>query len=307
MPAFRHVVVGLDLTPGSGALTAGSRAAIAHVRWLARGTGLRCTLLHSAAADEHFDRGERAYRSVPAGGTPQVALEQAARELAAAGVKVDLEVTGERAWLAITRRVLEAPADLVIVGKRSESDPDGPRVGSEVQKLLRECPCAVWVVKPTAEPPPRCILAATDLSPVGDQVLERSLHLARRAEAELHVVHAFQLTMEVQMKGEAAEAEYVRRSTAQASERIRRSLAAIDSAQPADLHVGLVSPTRAVLECVERLSPDLVVMGTVSRGGVAGLLVGNTAERLLPRLDTSLLTLKPADFVCPIEADDRGA
>jgi nucleotide-binding universal stress UspA family protein len=45
-------------------------------------------------------------------------------------------------------------------------------------------------------------------------------------------------------------------------------------------------------------------MGTISRGGVAGLLLGNTAERLLSRLDVSLLALKPADFVCPVTFDD---
>jgi universal stress protein E len=43
------------------------------------------------------------------------------------------------------------------------------------------------------------------------------------------------------------------------------------------------------------------VMGTISRGGIPGVLVGNTAERLLPRLDCSLLTVKPEDFVCPVE------
>ena len=34
-----------------------------------------------------------------------------------------------------------------------------------------------------------------------------------------------------------------------------------------EVHVGLTSPTRAVLECVERFSPELLVMGTISRGG----------------------------------------
>jgi universal stress protein E len=296
---FRHAVVGVDLAPGSGALTRGSLAALDHVRWLSQATALACTLLHSTAGDEHFDGGERGYRWA-AGPAPREALEAAARDLAAAGVKAELEVTEERAWLAITRRVLRAPADLVIVGKRSETDPGGPRLGSQTQKLLRNCPCAVWAVGPGVAPPPRCILAATDLTQVGDTVLERAGRLARRAAAELHVVHAFQLSMEAQLRGEALRDAYVRRTTAHASERIRRGLAALDPDLAAHLHVGLASPTRAVLECCARLSPDLVVMGTVSRGGVAGLLVGNTAERLLPRLDTSLLTVKPADFVCPI-------
>ena len=56
----------------------------------------------------------------------------------------------------------------------------------------------------------------------------------------------------------------------------------------------------AIREAVEHLHPDLLVMGTVSRGGLAGFLIGNTAERLLDRVDCSLLTVKPNEFVSPV-------
>ena len=59
------------------------------------------------------------------------------------------------------------------------------------------------------------------------------------------------------------------------------------------------APEHVILAAVERRRPDLVVMGTVSREGVSGFLVGNTAERLLHRLDCSLLTVKPRGFVAP--------
>ena len=72
----------------------------------------------------------------------------------------------------------------------------------------------------------------------------------------------------------------------------------------AELHVGLTSPSNAILACVDRMNPDLVVMGTISRAGIAGLSVGNTAERMLAHLDCSLLTVKPADFVCPVRSDE---
>ena len=72
----------------------------------------------------------------------------------------------------------------------------------------------------------------------------------------------------------------------------------------AKLHVGLTSPSNAILACVDRLKPDLVVMGTISRAGIAGLSVGNTAERMLGHLDCSMLTVKPADFVCPVRLDE---
>jgi nucleotide-binding universal stress UspA family protein len=48
---------------------------------------------------------------------------------------------------------------------------------------------------------------------------------------------------------------------------------------------------------------DLVVMGTVARSGIAGLLMGNTAERVLRKLPGSVLAVKPDGFVSPVRPD----
>ncbi len=49
---------------------------------------------------------------------------------------------------------------------------------------------------------------------------------------------------------------------------------------------------------------DLVVMGTVARGGLAGLLIGNAAERMLRKLPCSVLAVKPDGFVSPVRLED---
>jgi hypothetical protein len=48
---------------------------------------------------------------------------------------------------------------------------------------------------------------------------------------------------------------------------------------------------------------DLIVMGTVSRAGIAGLLISNTAEKILQQVDCSMLTVKPEGFFTPIKLD----
>jgi nucleotide-binding universal stress UspA family protein len=67
------------------------------------------------------------------------------------------------------------------------------------------------------------------------------------------------------------------------------------------IHVVCDAPTHAIQHDVEEHRADLIVLGTVSRGGIAGFLIGNTAERLLRRIETSVLAVKPPDFVCPVE------
>ena len=45
---------------------------------------------------------------------------------------------------------------------------------------------------------------------------------------------------------------------------------------------------------------DLLVMGTVCRTGIAGFLIGNTAEEVLNQVDCSVLTRKLEGFVTPV-------
>ena len=51
---------------------------------------------------------------------------------------------------------------------------------------------------------------------------------------------------------------------------------------------GILIPALAAANEIE-----LIVMGTVSRTGIAGLLIGNTAEKVLRQVACSVLTVKP--------------
>ena len=63
---------------------------------------------------------------------------------------------------------------------------------------------------------------------------------------------------------------------------------------PADVIAGFAKAGRV----------DLIVMGTVARTGIGGLLIGNTAETVLQRVDCSVLAVKPAGFISPVGLDE---
>jgi nucleotide-binding universal stress UspA family protein len=46
-------------------------------------------------------------------------------------------------------------------------------------------------------------------------------------------------------------------------------------------------------------------MGTVARSGTSGILIGNTAERILNSIECSVLALKPDSFVSSIKLRDN--
>ena len=298
------MLAALDMGANGEEITAGSRKALERAFWIARRVGASLTVLHSEKPDEHWDPETRGFVPGLVGGSDRRGiLEKALAALTTEGVSTHVVVRSESAWLAVVREVLEREIDVVIAAKRTSVDSDDRKLGTVARKLLRKCPCAVWLEDPRESRDPSIILAATDLTPVGDRIVGLSASVAHALGAKLHVVHAFSLSMEAQLEGGDARREFERQEHDGAVAQIEQVLASTPMAGAADIHVGLTSPTQAVLKSVARLRPGLVVMGTVSRGGIPGLLMGNTAERLIDRIDCALLTVKPAEFVCPVTLD----
>ena len=299
MERFTKILVGLDVTPDGQAVSQGSRRAASQAQWLAERSGAALTFLHASWADAHEEHGHL----LPGLGVEgERALERFADEYRRPGTQVELEIVEERPWIELSRRAARGAADLVFVGRRNQAG-DHP-FGSTAKKLIRKCPVPVWVVKPDAEILQRVVLAATDLSAVGDRAIELGAYVARTQEAALHVVHAWQLPMSLQLShGRERDEDFEEALESigrEASKRIHATLARIAAGLEPHVHAACDSPSRLIREAVIRLGVDLLVMGTLSRSGVPGLLMGNTAERILAKVDCSVLAIKPEGFVSPV-------
>ena len=306
MPHFKEILVGLELMPKGKALTQGSSKALSQAIWLAQTSGGSLRLVHSVWSDSYYEPVAKSMSVVHEGLSEKGhnVLEAALSEAKDAGVRTELEIVEERSWIALIRAVQAGRGDSVVVGKRNKEGSD-KKLGSTAMKLLRKCPAPVWVVKPEHDLVHKLVLSATDLSPVGDRAVEFGAFVAgRRDDCEMHVVHAYQVPLELQMRSaNMSEEEYaaeVERMRSNAHDEIDTVLAKTDLDREAQIHIGRNNPSAAIREAVEHLHPDLLVMGTISRAGVAGMIVGNTAERLLDRVDCSMLAVKPDDFESPV-------
>ena len=55
-------------------------------------------------------------------------------------------------------------------------------------------------------------------------------------------------------------------------------------------------PDNMIVQFINDQAIDLVVLGTVARRGLWGVLLGNMAERVLPGVRCSVVAVKPPDF-----------
>lgn len=300
-----QILVGIELHVEGSGLTQGSALAAEQALWLAGELEAKVTFVHSTKGDSYVESGGRTFLVVHEGISPaaRAELDKLTARFAAAGAGGELVLSEEKPWLAIVKEALRRKPDMVVLGKHNEED-TGARLGSVAAKVLRKCPTAVWVVKPGSSVPPRKIIAATDLSDVGQEAIETAARLARAGDGELHVAHAYQLTMEEQLLSSREEGVFERaheRAVAALEEHVTVATAGVEKVER---HVTCHAPVPALLALERTLHADLVVMGTVSRGGIPGFLLGNTAEKVLPRTVCSILAVKPHDFISPIQLED---
>jgi universal stress protein E len=301
MDRYRSLVVGLDLAPDGRSLSRGSAQAAREAQALAERTGARLSFLHSTFRESVTFEGDPTHPEEPLSPDSLEVLERACRDCA--GDSASLEIVTAPAWLELIRWVVSGRADLVVVARRNHAAADGRSLGTNALKLLRKCPAPVWSVNPERSSFEGCVVAATDLSPVGRRATELAGYFASTFDLEWHIVHAYQISLSLQMSGDLETAagspgEPRARLEKDLRVRIEEGLADFDPAP--QLHVGCDAPNHAIESALEHLKPSLLVMGSLSRTGLAGLLVGNTAERLLPHVDCSLLTVKPEGFVSPV-------
>jgi universal stress protein E len=323
MPPFRNILVGIDLTCCER-LEVDSLGSLAHntlhlARWLARISGGRLTIL--AALNEHspfWDLIDPEHRSALSRDVRQSA-DRVLRELAGQepGLgEVRTVVAPGPGWSEIVQQVLRDQHDLVVVGSRPANSLRRALFGSTSLRLLRQCPCPVWVAHQGIEQGPRRILIATDLGPAAQEALRLGVALSRLAAgAHLHVLHAIEYPLDrLWSTGlpDNWEEAYHRDLRTEAAGKITRQLelagaAADDGNVSIHLTDEMGLPDDAILRFIRDHSIDLLVMGTAARSGLAQAFLGNTAERLLPELPCSVVVAKAAEFQRPIIVERQGS
>ena len=241
------------------------------------------------------------------------------------GVESQGKLVHGKSWLEIIRQVLRGKHDLVVVGTRDITNLRRMFFGNTSMKLLRRCPCPVLVTKPLtfasgvlgaglhrapgANGSHLNILVATDLKPSSKDALRLGIALARQMHARLHILHVVEYQLdEVCNIGlpDAKQDEYRRKVRTHAQAALHAQLEKTDyQALGARIEIHLAGdvglPDVAIQHFIQVYQIHLLVMGTIGRGGIRGIMIGNTAERLLPEVHCSVLAVKPPDFVCPVE------
>lgn len=290
-----------------------SRAVLHKAAHLARALGVELELFYPAFDPDIVHPARGSSRSVDEGIREYVhqrerQLWSLAEEVREPGLKVHTYVEWDtRPDIAIIRAVLRRRPALLVVESFRKSRTETLLFDQTVHKLIETCPCPLLLTRIAhAYPSHPRVLAAVDPmhahakpAALDDAILTTANEVANALGGELHLFHA-----RVPWANASHQARVLRwvpdieKSESQVayehlvSQRVTR-LAHNHNVPNLQTHLidGDVIDCLPSFLCTEGV--DIVAMGALSRSILQGILIGDTASRLLYELDCDVLVVKP--------------
>jgi nucleotide-binding universal stress UspA family protein len=205
--------------------------------------------------------------------------------------KARVEPDAERVAVGAPHRVLLAVAKsnkaaLIVTGvHRPTSKAESFLLGSTTDRLLRQSPIPVMLVRGSARSAYKSVLVALDL---GD-TSQRIIAAARRffPNARLHLVH---------VSGEHPKRDPLHEQRMRNLHEKLDALAEAAGLTPEQRTTKIVqgAPRKVILREAARRAADVIVVGTRARKGLERLLLGSIAEYVLRAAEMDVLAVPPS-------------
>lgn len=206
----------------------------------------------------------------------------------------------------ILEHVLSDDYDLVV--KQAEISEKDKSLKSIDMGLMRKCPCPIWLYHPpkhTYKIKQVVIAVDPDTKDLVDNnfvinLLKLGDYIATTMQAKLIIVACWD-SPGFQGIPPKQVAEILNGEKERYMQLLKDAIhkAAVTKKFHLELINGNASKILPVY--IEENNIDLLVMGTVARTGLPGLILGNTAEHVLQKVRCSLAVLKPRWFMSPIK------
>jgi nucleotide-binding universal stress UspA family protein len=226
-------------------------------------------------------------------------LEESAETVRAAGLPAETDLRMGIPSQVILDAAEALDPDLVVLGTSGITGLSHLLLGSTAERVVQRVAQPVLTVHPQdagRHRPIRTVVVPTDFSEDARQAIDAAHRLLARLERglKLVLVHAFHLPIEYTAYGPIpTSVHYLQDVGAEAENRL------------AEVAEGLAAPGLTVATvCREGYAPDVIVaaaaehnadliaMGTHGRSGLAHLLLGSTAERVVQRAPCPVITLR---------------
>lgn len=299
-----------------------SQPGVAKAAQLARALNAQLELFHAITGPlyaELYVKGEGSPRDLEAKAQAHIRkrLESHAAPLRKLGMRVNVAAEWDfPAYEAVIRHARRIGADLVVAERHARHPFPHWLLHMNDWELLRSCPVPLLLVKTRRPYRHPVVLAAVDPThaekpaQLDEDILDAGETVARALRGTLHVVHAHPSVLSGSRPTDAFSPSQAARINAEfaAAAKVQLERLLKSTTIPRNRrHLSGEPAAEAIAGTARGTASSIVVMGALSRSGLKGVFIGNTAERLLDRLTCDVLIVKPAHFKARIPSTSRGA
>ena len=226
--------------------------------------------------------------------TTEDRLRKTANELEGKGIRVAKPaVESGSPFHKIIEYADHHDVNVIVMGARGSDEGDHV-IGFTAEKAVRRATKPVWIVGKDSAELPAQIVCAVDFSKPSSRAMDNAVHLARNLKAELTVVHVIQPPFSLHGSSGRVACEY----EAEQEEQLDRFLQPYDFSKVTwkkAIRIGKAS--EEIIKLATEVGADLLVMGSVGRTGLARMMVGSTAEKVVRGMPCSAITVKSEDVI----------
>ncbi|MFW6084185.1 MAG: universal stress protein [Gemmatimonadota bacterium] len=223
-------------------------------------------------------------------------LETSAGEIEWSRVEHEIR-RGVNAAPTILEYAEEHDADMIVMGSHGRRGFRRLLLGSVTEEVVRLAPFPVLVVRNRPEKPaPRevdRVIVPVDFSVSASAVIETARELASALDVPLELLHAVEPIPYAQMSYPIAIDHDDFRTHAQ--QRLQSYADDVEHAPGVTARTVIGMADQVIIEAVERSAAPLVVMSSHGHSGLARVLLGSTAERLLRHAPCPVMIVKDRD------------
>lgn len=213
-------------------------------------------------------------------------------------------------FIEIIKEATQLQAAMVIIDSYRQSKKEACERGSNTLNLMRKSETPIWSLSQVTAPIKQ-VVAAIDLTnpdyhDFNTKLVATAAKFCSIIGAKLTLCHVWKLESEGFLRDWSGynDIEIALLAQNMREERLARLNALLDPYVSGSTEIRttlLEGETREVFpQYVVDNDMDLVIMGSMSRSGISGFVLGNTAESMINQLDCSVITLKPDSFKSPV-------
>ncbi len=211
----------------------------------------------------------------------------------------------------ILQRARATRAELIVLGRHGTSGVRTTLLGSTAERVVRGKAAPVLVVTANAEVPyVRPLVALDPHDAAAPSLLSTALRLVGTGPSGLDVVAAYQVALEGWLRAgdvrASAIAQMRKRAAREAHDALARHAARVADRLKIREHIRAGDARTVILRTIDRRRPDVVVLGSHVRRGLARFLLGSVAVEVLRSAQVDVAIVPPLPRP-DMQSDDEAA